>query len=93
LSANFGAEVNGYYDLIAVCSNLYFLAEDLFHHTTVPFFQIQPTTPQTFQLACENADVDIITIDCSQKMQFHPTRKLVGMSVYVCSLFCMIYCT
>ena len=41
---------------------------------------MQPTSQQTFQLACERATVDIVTLDCSQRLQFHVSRKNVQLA-------------
>jgi ribonuclease P/MRP protein subunit RPP1 len=38
---------------------------------------VQPTSQQTFTAACERADVDLITLDCSQRLQFHLSLKAV----------------
>mmetsp|Transcript_28374 Transcript_28374/g.36702 ORF Transcript_28374/g.36702 Transcript_28374/m.36702 type:complete len:186 (-) Transcript_28374:492-1049(-) len=53
-------------------------------NTNYDLIAVQVTSQQTFQLACETAQVDIISIDCSQRLPFHPTRKPVRLlTVYL----------
>ena len=41
---------------------------------------VQPTSQQTFQLACERSEVDLIVLDCTNKLPFHLSPKLVQLA-------------
>eukprot|EP00616_Rhizochromulina_sp_CCMP1243_P003930 CAMPEP_0118979310 /NCGR_PEP_ID=MMETSP1173-20130426/25676_1 /TAXON_ID=1034831 /ORGANISM="Rhizochromulina marina cf, Strain CCMP1243" /LENGTH=259 /DNA_ID=CAMNT_0006929567 /DNA_START=9 /DNA_END=785 /DNA_ORIENTATION=- len=52
---------------------------------------IQPTSQRTWELACEQHGVDVVSLDCTQRLRFHITRKQVDAALEKGAKFELLY--